>query len=126
VSPASCQILVLEDDPALAALVAAALREAGYCHVRTSGSIAGARQCWHAQLGKFDLFLTDFSLPDGSASDFIQELVRYKPELRVVLMTGFNEGDLGLETSSRHLTVLAKPFRPADLVGAVGSAVLQP
>ena len=119
-SPASLQILLLEDDPAIAVLVAAALKEAGFSNVRTSSSIAGARQCWHAQLGKFDLFLTDFSLPDGCASEFIQELVRYKPDLGVILMTGFSEEALEMEGGwSRQVKVLQKPFIPSDLVDAI-------
>ena len=119
-SPASLQILLLEDDPAIAVLVAAALKEAGFSNVRTSSSIAGARQCWHAQLGKFDFFLTDFSLPDGCASEFIQELVRYKPDLGVILMTGFSEEALEMEGGwSRQVKVLQKPFMPSDLVDAI-------
>ena len=120
VSPAGCQILLLEDDPAIAVLVAATLREAGFSNVRTSSSIAGARQCWHAQVGKFDLFLTDFSLPDGCAPDIIEELVRYKPDLRVVLMTGFSEEALELEGPwARQVKVLQKPFSASELVEAV-------
>jgi two-component system, cell cycle sensor histidine kinase and response regulator CckA len=119
VSPGACHILLLEDDPAIAALIQAALQQAGFCNVRSSSSIAGARQCWHAQLGNFDLFLTDFSLPDGCAPDFIQELLRYKPELRVILMSGFSEEDLELQNGLSHLTVLQKPFPPSALVEAV-------
>ena len=123
VSPAACQILLLEDDPAIAALVAAALNGAGYSSVRTSSTIAGARQCWHAQVGKFDFFLTDFSLPDGCAPDIIQELVRYKPDLRIILMTGFSEESLELEGPwTRQIKVLQKPFMPSELVEALNGA----
>jgi two-component system, cell cycle sensor histidine kinase and response regulator CckA len=124
VSPAGCQILLLEDDPAVAALVATALKEAGFSNVRTSSSISGARQCWHAQFGKFDLFLTDFSLPDGCASDFIQELLRYNPDLHVILMSGFSEEALELDGEwARKAKVLQKPFMPSELVEAVDSAM---
>ena len=123
-SPAGCQILLLEDDPAITALVAASLNAAGFSSVRTSSTIAGARQCWHAQLGKFDLFLTDFSLPDGCAPDIIQELVRYKPDLRVILMTGFSEESLELEGPwTRQVKVLQKPFTPSELVEALNGVI---
>ena len=69
-------------------------------------------------MGKFDLFLTDFSLPDGCAAEFIDELVRSKPELRVIVMTGFSEEDLELD-SARNPRVLQKPFRPTELIDAV-------
>jgi len=121
VSPAGCHILVLEDDPAIAALIEATLRGAGFCNVRTSSSISGARQCWHAQLGKFDILLSDFSLPDGCAPDFIEELKCYKPELKVILMSGFSEEDLRMENNP-SLTVLQKPFPPSELVEAIMAA----
>jgi two-component system cell cycle sensor histidine kinase/response regulator CckA len=121
VSPAACQILLLEDDPAVTAIVETTLKRAGFCNVRTSSSIAGARQCWHAQLGKFDVLLSDFSLPDGCAPDFIKELKRYKPELKVILMSGFSEEDLELE-AGQHFKHLQKPFPTSELVEAVIAA----
>jgi two-component system, cell cycle sensor histidine kinase and response regulator CckA len=120
VSPAACHILLLEDDPAISALLEASLKRAGFCQVRSSSSIAGARQCWHAQLGKFDVVISDFSLPDGCAPAFIEELVRYKPDLRVILMSGFSEEDLEMPAGvTRHLAVLQKPFAPDELIEAV-------
>jgi two-component system cell cycle sensor histidine kinase/response regulator CckA len=121
VSPAACHILLLEDDPAITALVDATLKRAGFCNVRTSSSIAGARQCWHAQLGKFDILVTDFSLPDGCAPDFIEELKRYKPELKVIVMSGYSEEDIEAETG-RYFTLLQKPFPPNELVEAIIAA----
>lgn len=116
-SPADCHILVLEDEPAVLELVLAALRSGGFLQLSASSSIAGARQCWHAQTGKFDVLLTDFSLPDGSAPDFINELLRAKPHLRVVVMTGYSEDALGLEgPAARAAKVLTKPFLPTELL----------
>ena len=123
---ADCHILVLEDDPAISGLIVASLHEAGFSNVRSSASIAGARQCWHAQLGKFDVFVTDFSLPDGCAPDFIQELRRYNPRLTVILMTGFSIDALELEGGlSRDLQILQKPFRPGELVDVVRTSAAE-
>ena len=117
-----CHILVLEDEPAILALVVASLRAGGFSQISASSSIVGARQCWHAQMGKFDLVLTDFSLPDGCAPEFIRDLVRSKPSLRVILMTGFTEDVLGLDGDlRRHVTLLPKPFRPTDLIELVSA-----
>ncbi len=118
-----CHILLLEDDPGISALVRAALNGSGFPNVRASASIAGARQCWHAQLGKFDLFITDFQLPDGSAPAFINELLRYSPNLRIILMSGFSEDALGLESDlSRRVALLQKPFLVSDLLDAIAKA----
>jgi DNA-binding NtrC family response regulator len=120
VPPAACHILLLVNDPAIAASITEKLQEAGFLNIRTSSSIAGARQCWHAQLGKFDLFVTDFSLRDGGATGFIEELLKYKPDLRVILISIGREEVLDLETGrSGRLKVLAKPFSPGQLLDAV-------
>ena len=119
--PASCRILLLEDEPAIQRVVVTSLENAGFPHVSVSSSIAGARQCWQAQHGKFDIFLTDFSLPDGSALNFIEELVRAKEDLRVVLMTGYSDDVLALDADlEERVTLLEKPFRPRELVELVG------
>ena len=118
--PSDCHILILEDEPAVLSLVAGTLERNGFLQLSTSISIAGARQCWHAQAGKFDLLLTDFSLPDGSAIELIKDLVRAKPDLGVVLITGFSEEVLDLEGELRgRVKMLQKPFTNAELIDSV-------
>ena len=120
VSPAASPILVLDDEPAILAVVSGALRQAGFMQVSTSSSIAGARQCWHAQIGNFDLLLSDFSLPDGCAPDFIQDLLRHKPTLQIILMSGYSEDVLALEGEwTQQVKVLSKPFRASELIALV-------
>ena len=118
--PPLCHILLVEDDPDVAELLAAALRAAGFRNLSLSSSIAGARQCWHAQFGKFDVLVADFSLPDGCATDFIPELLRHNPSLSVILMSGFREDALDLEDlPMKHVNVLQKPFPPSELIDVV-------
>lgn len=120
VPPAAYHILVLDDEPAILALVTNTLVKSGFTQISTCSSIAGARQCWHAQTGKFDLVLADFCLPDGWAPELLKDLLRHKPHLRIILMSGFSADDLGLdEELARHLDVLQKPFGPGELIHAV-------
>jgi DNA-binding NtrC family response regulator len=115
VKPAEYSILVLEDEPAILHLVTAMLESAGITGARTSSSIAEARRNWRTHAGKFDLFVTDFSLPDGSACEFINELLAEKPELPVLLMSGFSEDMMDIGQISGRVTLLQKPFRPSEL-----------
>jgi DNA-binding NtrC family response regulator len=115
VPPAQCSILVLEDEPAVLRLITATLELAGLENVCATCSIAEARQKWHSRDGVFDLFITDFSLPDGSACSFIEELLTEKPALPVLLTTGYSEDMLGLGAISAQVTLLQKPFRPSEL-----------
>jgi DNA-binding NtrC family response regulator len=115
VPPAECSILVLEDEPGILRLVTATLESAGLGNVNATCSIAEARQSWASRNGKFQLFISDFSLPDGSATAFIKELLQQKPSLPVILTSGFGEDMLDLDGMPRGVTLLQKPFRPSEL-----------
>jgi DNA-binding response OmpR family regulator len=107
----------LEDEPAVLALVTATLQAGHYRDVLCATSIGEARALWERDHGRFDLLLTDFSLPDGSVPEFIASVLAEKPDLQVVLMSGLPEDALGLEPSlSRKIQTLAKPFRPTELL----------
>jgi two-component system cell cycle sensor histidine kinase/response regulator CckA len=110
-------ILVLEDEPAVLALVMATLAAGEFEDVTSASTIRDARALWEKNSGRFELFLTDFSLPDGSAPNFIAHLLREKPDLQVVLMSGLPEDALGLEPAlSRAILIMPKPFRPSELL----------
>ena len=107
----------MEDEPAVLALVTATLQAGDYRDVLSATTIREARTLWERDAGRFDLLLTDFSLPDGSAPDFIASLLDEKPELHVVLMSGLPEDALGLEPRlSSRIQIMPKPFRPTELL----------
>jgi DNA-binding NtrC family response regulator len=110
-------ILVLEDEPAVLALVTATLHAGCYKDVLSATSISEARALWERDRGRFELLLTDFSLPDGSVPEFISTVLAEKPDLQVVLMSGLPEEALGLDPNlSKRIEILAKPFRPSELL----------
>ena len=113
--PADCSILVLEDEPGILRLVTATLESAGLRNVSATCSIAEARESRATQNVYFQLLITDFSLPDGSAAAFIRELLMQKPALPVVLTSCFGEEMLDLEGIPHGITLLQKPFRPSEL-----------
>jgi DNA-binding NtrC family response regulator len=118
--PAEVSILVLEDEPSILRLVTAALQSAGFVKVIATSSIKGARHTWGEKDGKFDLLLTDFSLPDGSVRGLIEEFLAQTPELTVMLMTGFSCDLLDFDSRvESRMTLMPKPFRPSELCKAV-------
>lgn len=64
-------ILHVDDDPDIRLLIAASLQEFGYVVV-TAGSVAEALQL--AKELKFDLFILDVRLPDGTGIELCQQL----------------------------------------------------
>jgi CheY-like chemotaxis protein len=117
---APTQILVVDDYPAVRNVVATLLKNVGYV-VECANSGEDALQAITANCTAFDVLVTDLQMPPGMWGD---ELVRraraHSPFLRVVLMTG--EPDALPDPASLawlDVTILRKPFHPADLFNAV-------
>ncbi len=114
----ACQILLLEDDPAIAQTVCFVLEREGY-RVRSCGWLHEAREALSA--APPDLAILDVGLPDGNGLDLCREL-RQGPQARLPLLmlsARSEEGDkvLGLELGADDY--LAKPFSNRELVARV-------
>ena len=106
------QVLLLEDDPAIARTVAYALEREGL-QVTHSLLLYDARKLWSA--GGFDLLVLDVGLPDGSGLDLCRE-VRAAGHTPVLMLSAHGEEldrVLGLELGADDY--LAKPFSPREL-----------
>ncbi len=117
----SARILLLEDDPAIAATVAFALQREGLVveHVLLTGA---ARQSAASQAPA--LAILDVGLPDGSGLDLCREWRQHaSPALRAlpILMLTARAEELdrvvGLELGADDY--LTKPFSPRELVARV-------
>ena len=78
-------ILVVEDDPGMALLVAERLEESGW-EVTTAGSAAECRQCVMER--SFDVILLDRGLPDCDGASLIDELLAGRADRAIVMLTG--------------------------------------
>lgn len=79
------RILIVEDDPSNARMLALALKSAGY-EVATANSVGDALAIIGAER-PVDLILSDLSLPDGTAYDLMAEL-RANGHMRGVVLSG--------------------------------------
>ncbi|MFN9727200.1 winged helix-turn-helix domain-containing protein [Acidovorax sp.] len=113
------QLLLLEDDPAIARTVAYALERDGMA-VTHSLLVHDARQQMRSR--RFDLLVLDVGLPDGSGLDLLRE-VRHAPAtvaVPVLMLSAHGEEIdrvLGLELGADDY--LAKPFSPRELAARV-------
>lgn len=113
------QILLLEDDAALAGGIALALRAFG--RIVSCYDLAAARQALAAQ--RFDLLLLDVNLPDGSGLDLCRE-VRQSSSVPILFLTARDaEYDevAGLEAGADDYII--KPFSLAVLRARVSAAL---
>ena len=122
-APASAppqRVLVVDDDPLVAAGTAMMLEDLGH-----TASIAASAEEALALLGRGmppDLVLTDHAMPGMTGLELAEHLLRERPELPVVLATGYAEVAAG---AAPWLPRLAKPYRQDELAALV-SRLTQP
>jgi len=113
-------ILVVEDEPALLALVCKTLQRQGY-RVFTAGSGAEAFNNWSARLHQIDLLLTDLVMPAGLTGwELANKLQAQKPGLKAMYMSGYSTDMNGHDPGVRQgVHLLTKPFGLRTLANAV-------
>jgi PAS domain S-box-containing protein len=116
-------LLLVEDEPALRALVVRMLEEEGYA-VLQAGNGLDAIAVAERHRGQIDLLLTDVVMPRLSGPELARQLRALRPGLEVLFMSGYNDSRLvsrGVEQANVNL--LVKPFTPDELVGRVGQCL---
>ena len=108
-------ILLVEDDTAVATLTTEMLRSAGYAvqHVNSASAALEAL----ARGRSVDIVLTDVMMPGGmNGADLAREIRKRRPGLPVVLATGYIEA--ARTAMAEGMEVLMKPFQ-LDALAAV-------
>ena len=107
-------ILIIDDAPRVCALVARSLADLPY-RVITADSVRTGLAAL-LQIDRFRLLVVDFGLPDGTGLEIIEAARKLKPEVPVLLMSGYDVGATNLE-------FIQKPFDPSDLFSRVEAMV---
>jgi CheY-like chemotaxis protein len=115
-------ILLVDDDPAVREVTAAMLEDLGY-RVVEAESGAAALDLLSAG-NRVDLMLADFSMPGMSGMELLGEAAARRPELPVLLVTGYAD-DRTLAAVGEERLVL-KPFRNEELARKVRMALSGP
>jgi CheY-like chemotaxis protein len=114
-------LLFVDDEPSIEALGRHMLEAFGY-RVTTSRDPAEALARFRASPTDFDLVITDMTMPGMTGDRLAQELMRIRPELPVIVCTGYNE--LIDPQRARELGIGAlvmKPFLRDDLAELIRS-----
>ncbi len=94
------------------------------CDVLLAGGVEHALQVADP-LDTVDLAIVDLKLADGSGTGLIERLRSLRPELPVIISTGYVLGDVDrrvLDTGAGRLVVLEKPWSEAELIDAIVTA----
>lgn len=101
------RILLVEDHPDTAAMMAKILRRLGH-HVTTADGVASALQV--AASERFDVVVSDIGLPDGSGLDLMRQLLARHP-VKGIALSGFGmEQDILRSRDAGFLEHLVKPI----------------
>jgi len=109
------RILFVDDENAIVALAREMLRDLGYRVVVTRSSTK-ALKIFRQQPAKFDLIITDMTMPAMTGVDLAREILKIRPDISIILCTGFSE--LVSEEQAQKLGIkefVMKPFTLGDL-----------
>lgn len=116
-------ILVVEDNPAHANVLAFNLRKAGYCVATVAEAVGAVRL---AVREHFDLIIVDYYLPDYLGTDFVKilRMIHSYSHTPVILLTARAE-ELNQKRVRDELLVLlmSKPCSMADLLATVSKCL---
>ena len=113
-------ILVVEDDPSILKMVKLILEEAGL-GVLSASSAHQARLIAESFPHSIHLLLSDVMMPDVSGPELANTLKQNRPEMRVMLMSGFADGAMLVLNHGWHF--VAKPFLATALLARVNDVL---
>jgi GAF domain-containing protein len=117
----TARILVIDDEESVRELLSDLLVEAGHTVQQAASGPEGLELC---ATERFDLVLTDLSMPGMSGWDVAAAVETRHPGTAIGLVTGWGEQVDPEQASRHHLKfVLAKPFLLDDAMSAVAGAL---
>jgi predicted ATPase/signal transduction histidine kinase/GAF domain-containing protein/ActR/RegA family two-component response regulator len=109
------RVLLVEDEASLLALAAEVLARLGYEPVSFSDSYA-ALAAFNAEPGSFDVVITDDVMPGLTGTALAKRLRRQRPDLPIVLVSGYSDPNLTEQTLAAGITaLLAKPVQSRQI-----------
>lgn len=113
------RILFVDDEEMLVELGKSLLSSLGYEVVGMSSSLA-ALELFSDHPEQFDLVITDMTMPNMTGIELAQKLLRLKPEMPVILCTGFSEAVTPESVKSSGVKdLIMKPFKRHQIAESV-------
>jgi len=112
-------ILFVDDEELLVDLSIEMLTYLGY---NATGFSSGttALETFQNTPSAFDLVITDHTMPDINGIQLAQELLRIRPDLPIILSTGFSKQMMAKKDGAKHIRAyVMKPFEMYELAAAI-------
>ena len=112
-------ILVVDDDAAILKFVSELFGDGRYNVLTATGGVDALHQSRDCG-GEIHLLLSDFQMPGMSGIELATQISVERPQIKVLMMSGFTGGMLVLNEGWHFL---AKPFIPSQLRALVSGLV---
>lgn len=118
-------LLLVDDEEAVVLTTQLTLEDLGYT-IESAYDPVKAWESFQADPEKFDLVLTDFTMPHMNGLELAQKIHSQRGDIPVLMMTGFSDNvDLKDLTSYGIKECLMKPFTSKTLADALVKALTQ-
>ncbi len=118
-------ILLVDDETPLVQLGEEMMAELGYEPVGFTSSRL-ALESFRAEPQRFDAVLSDEAMPGMTGSELAAEIHRIRPEIPIVLMSGYATAELAARARAAGvIEVLAKPLVSRDVARSLAGALRQ-
>jgi PAS domain S-box-containing protein len=112
-------VLLVEDDDMVRNLVRETLQREGYTVLDANGPVEAHRAA-NAFRGTIHLLVTDVVLPKINGRELAGQLLRSRPSLKTLYMSGYTDSAIASSgVSQKEVAFLQKPFTPGGLVEKV-------
>jgi len=118
------KVLLVEDEVLVAMVATDALTELGYDVVETTTARAALAEVGTGKT-QFEFAVVDFGLPDRPGEDLVYDLKALRPELPIIIASGYSEDVLRgrLKTDAGRLAFLIKPYDLRSLQNTIEALV---
>jgi DNA-binding response OmpR family regulator len=114
------RILVLDDDENALEGILELLRDAGYAATGAS-MFEAAREMLGSE--PFDLFIADVRLRGYNGLHLVRQIRRDRPEIATMIMTGYDDTMMELESGRYGAAFVRKPISPAGFLETVAKSL---
>ena len=111
-------ILVIDDEPGIRKVIGRLLKQFGFETLLAATGEEGIR-LFEANAPDIGVVLLDWNLTGTSGKATLAALLKQRPDLRVILVTGSPEATTDEHATHDTASILLKPFTPTELMMAV-------
>lgn len=116
-------ILFVDDEPQVVQLAEQLLSRLGYRVTSLANGIQ-ALEIFKSDIQAFDLVMTDMTMPRFTGKELARELLTIRPELPIILCTGYSEGISREEAHAMGICDLVlKPFIKSEVAEKIRAAL---